>query len=85
MCQKFRCGKNSIIYRGDKAWCGWTDELCEVKNCSYAICATRRLIPGGICGETLKRKTSERRIEDISPVVKVRGKTFRKIGEKELF
>jgi len=42
-------------------------------------------LPGGICGETVKRKTSERQIEDVSPAVKVRGKTYRKIGEKELF
>jgi len=59
-----------------------------VRNCSYAICATRRLLPEGICGETLKRKTSERSIEEINPissVVRVKGKAFRKIGEKELF
>jgi len=45
-------------------------------------------LPGGICGETVKRKTIERRIEDIEsigPTIRVRGKTFRKIGEKEIF
>lgn len=85
MCRKFRCGKNALMYRGSKAWCRWTEELCEMRNCSYAMCATRRLLPGGICGETVRRKTSEKPIEDISPVAKVRGKTYRKIGEKELF
>jgi hypothetical protein len=46
---------------------------------------SRRLLPGGICGETLKRKTVDRDLEDeVIPSIKVRGKTFRKIGEKEL-
>ena len=49
------------------------------------MCATRRLLPEGICGETVKRKTVERNPEDIGPLVKVKGKTFRKIGEKEIF
>jgi len=84
-CGKFRCGKNAVGYRGNDAWCRWADEPCEVRNCSYALCANRRLLPGGICGETVKRKTSERSMEEIGPVVKVKGKTYRKIGEKELF
>lgn len=84
-CRKFRCGKNALNIRGNKAWCRWTDEPCDLKNCSYSMCVSRRLLPGGICGETVKRKTVERRIEDIGPTIKVRGKTFRKIGEKEIF
>jgi len=50
------------------------------------LCINRRLLPGGICGETVKRKTVERNPEeDLVPTVRVRGKTFRKIGEKEIF
>ena len=67
-------------------WCNWTEEPCNPANCSYAICATRRLLPGGLCGETVRRKTVETGPEeDIMPKVKVRGKTFRKIGEREIF
>ena len=84
-CRKFRCGKNALVIHGNKAWCKWTDEPCDPKNCNYAMCISRRLLPGGICGETVKRKTVEKRIEDIGPTIKVRGKTFRKIGEKEIF
>jgi hypothetical protein len=37
-------------------------------------------------GETIKRKTVEKELEeDIIQAVKVRGKTYRKIGEKEIF
>ena len=50
------------------------------------MCTIRRLLPGGICGETLKRKTVERGPEDeVMPSIRVRGKIFRKIGEKEIF
>jgi hypothetical protein len=43
-------------------------------------------LPGGICGETVKRKTVDVEPEEaIIPVVKLRGKALRKIGEKEIF
>ena len=67
-------------------WCKWTDEPCSVVNCSYATCVKRRLLPEGICGETIRRKTVERAPEEIvGPPVRLRGKTMRKIGEKEIF
>jgi hypothetical protein len=46
----------------------------------------RRLLPKGICGETIKRKTVERQPDEvIGPTVKLHGRAFRKIGEKEIF
>ncbi|MBS7639759.1 MAG: hypothetical protein QW804_05620 [Candidatus Bathyarchaeia archaeon] len=85
-CNRFKCGRNYLIFRGGTPWCRWTDEQCSPVNCNYAVCLGRRLLPGGICGETVKRKTIERSPEEeIMPSVKVRGKIFRKIGEKELF
>ncbi|MHA1833638.1 MAG: hypothetical protein ACTSV7_06565 [Candidatus Baldrarchaeia archaeon] len=85
-CNRFRCGGKYLTFRGGTPWCRWTDEPCNPADCNYAICVSRRLLPGGICGETLKRKTVEKRPEDeILPTIKVRGKIFRKIGEKELF
>jgi hypothetical protein len=67
-------------------WCRWTDEECEVANCSYATCLKRRLLPRGVCGETVKRKTVEREPEETTiPTVKLKGKALRKIGEKEIF
>jgi len=50
------------------------------------MCAKRRLLPNGVCGETVKRKTTEKAPEEtIGPVIKLRGKALRKIGEKEIF
>jgi hypothetical protein len=44
------------------------------------------LLPGGICGETVKRKTVERDPEEvIGKSIKLRGKALRKIGDRELF
>jgi hypothetical protein len=52
----------------------------------YAICVKRRLLPKGVCGETVKRKTVDSAPEDdFGESVKLRGKTLRKIGERELF
>jgi hypothetical protein len=81
-----RCGKKAVFYRGNRVWCRWTDEECEVANCSYATCIKRRMLPRGICGETVKRKTVEREPEETTiPTVKLKGKALRKIGEKEIF
>ncbi|MEM2455966.1 MAG: hypothetical protein QXU02_01375 [Candidatus Bathyarchaeia archaeon] len=85
-CNKFKCGKNFLVFRGKMPWCRWTEEPCNPVNCNYAMCMIRRLLPGGICGETLKRKTIEKGPEEEAvPSIKVRGKIFRKIGEREIF
>jgi len=85
-CKLFRCAKNAAVYRRDGAWCGWTEEPCDVANCTYATCIKRRLLPGGTCGETVKRKTTEKQPEEVvGPAVKLRGRALRKIGEKEIF
>jgi hypothetical protein len=60
--------------------------MCNVADCTYALCIKRRLLPRGICGETVKRKTVDKSPDDIEvESVKLRGKALRKIGEKELF
>ncbi|UCD97203.1 MAG: hypothetical protein JSV35_03925 [Candidatus Bathyarchaeota archaeon] len=85
-CNLFKCVKNSAMFRGDSVWCRWTDENCNVANCNYASCVKRRLLPKGVCGQSLKRKTNEKKIEEaVGPPVRVRGKTLRRIGEKEIF
>jgi len=85
-CNLFRCGKNAIMYRGNTVWCRWTEENCEVANCSFATCIRRRLLPQGVCGESVKRKTIETEPEKtMMPTVRLKGKTLRKLGEKEIF
>jgi hypothetical protein len=60
--------------------------MCNVANCAYAMCIKRRLLPGGICGETVKRKTTEKGPEEVvGPTIKLRGKALRKIRDKEIF
>ncbi|HEY4675316.1 MAG TPA: hypothetical protein VIH48_04595 [Candidatus Bathyarchaeia archaeon] len=85
-CQSFKCTKNAADYRKDGFWCRWTEDMCNVANCTYAICVKRRLLPKGVCGETVKRKTVDKQPEEvISETVRLRGKALRKIGEKEIF
>jgi hypothetical protein len=54
------------------------------------MCVKRRMLPGGICGETVKRKTVDRDItEDDLPddngAVKLKGKALRKLGDQDFF
>ena len=85
-CEAFKCTKNATVKQKDDVWCRWTEDICNVANCTYAICTKRRLLPRGICGETIKRKTLEKQPDEvIGPTVRLRGKTLRKIGEKEIF
>jgi len=47
----------------------------------------RRLLPGAICGETVKRKTVEKELDDdlFGDSVRLRGKALRKLGDKTIF
>jgi hypothetical protein len=58
----------------------------------YAMCFKRRLLPGAICGETVKRKTFERDLDGDNfyedkksavPPVKMKGKALRKLGDED--
>lgn len=85
-CNLFRCGKYAVVPRGSTFWCRWTEEDCNVANCTYVSCTKRRLLTNGICGETVKRKTVDiKPEEEMVPTVKLRGKALRKIGEREIF
>lgn len=85
-CESFKCLKNSNARSGGGVWCRWTEETCSIANCSYALCTKRRLLPKGVCGETIKRKTVEKRPDDVvGPTIKLHGKALRKLGEKEIF
>ncbi|MCW4016844.1 MAG: hypothetical protein NWF06_10775 [Candidatus Bathyarchaeota archaeon] len=78
--------KRAVIYQGNRIWCRWTDEECSIANCSYATCARRQLLPEGVCGESVKRRTVEiRPEEDITPAVKLKGKTLRRLGDKDFY
>ena len=86
-CRDFSCTKRSLRMRGSQAWCEWTSEPCEPKNCTYALCHRRQLLDNGVCGKTVKRRTRE----DLGPddvfdeEIRVRGKLMRKTGERTIF
>lgn len=85
-CEAFKCAKTAVVIRQDGVWCRWTDEMCDVVNCTYALCVKRRLLPKGTCGESIKRKTVEKQPEElVGPAIKLKGRAFRKVGEKEIF
>ena len=74
------------MYRRDAIWCKMTEEECNLYNCTYSMCMKRRLLPRGICGETVKRLTVERDFEDdLKQPVKLKGKAFRKFGERDIY
>jgi hypothetical protein len=85
-CQFFKCGENAAVYRRDGIWCRWTEDMCNVANCTYAMCVKRRLLPRGVCGETVKRQTTDKQLEEVvGPAIKLRGRILRKVKDKELF
>ena len=85
-CRSFKCVQNSASYQRNTVWCKMTEEKCKVENCTYAMCYKRRLLPKGICGETVKRVTVERKPEDIpDSSIKLRGKALKRINEDDFF
>jgi hypothetical protein len=52
------------------------------------MCLKRRLLPQGVCGETVKRKTVEKDLDDdafLAESIRLRGKALRKLGDKEIY
>jgi hypothetical protein len=45
------------------------------------------MLPGGVCGETVKRKTVEKDVDDdlYDDSVMLKGKALRKFGAKDLY
>lgn len=82
----FKCVKRAVIYQGNRNWCKWTDEECNVANCTYATCVRRQLLPNGVCGESVKRKTIDKKPEETkAPAVRFKSKTLRKIRDDDFF
>jgi len=51
------------------------------------MCVKMRLLPRGVCGETVKRQTVEKDIDDgfLADSIRLRGKALRKLGDKEIY
>ncbi|MBO3802291.1 MAG: hypothetical protein JTT11_00205 [Candidatus Brockarchaeota archaeon] len=48
-----------MVRKGRESYCRWVDDACDVKSCAYAFCMKYVLLPDGLCGRTVKRKTKE--------------------------
>ena len=86
-CSSFKCAQNNVFYRRDSIGCRLTEEKCDIANCTYSMCMKRRLLLGGVCGETIKRKTVEKDVDDdfLDESIKIKGKALRKLGDKEIY
>jgi hypothetical protein len=52
------------------------------------MCMKRRLLPEAICGETVKRKTVEKDLDEEffeDDSVKLKGKALRKLGDQDFY
>lgn len=63
LCQFFQCGQRALDLKGKRAFCRWVGDKCAGDTCNYVICTRSRLLPNGICGMTIKRKTKEEEFE----------------------
>jgi hypothetical protein len=45
------------------------------------------LLPRGICGETVKRQTVEKDVDDefFGETIRLKGKALRKLGDREIY
>jgi hypothetical protein len=44
------------------------------------------MLPEGVCGETIKRKTVDKDVEDFfDDSVRLKGKALRKLGDQEFY
>ncbi len=90
-CQSFKCTKNAAVYRRDSVWCREAEEQCNIAKCTYSMCFKRRMLPGAICGETVKRQTIDHEIMDEDPIVDnknsvyLKGKALRKLGDEDYY
>jgi len=71
---------------GQRIYCRWADDDCSGPRCNYALCLQKRLLAGGICGLTVRRKTKEELAPEATPGVSVlvKGKLLRRFREDEL-
>jgi len=91
-CQSFKCTKSAAIYRRDSVWCREAEEQCNIAKCTYSMCFKRRMLPGAICGETVRRQTVEHDIieddyreSNNNASVKLKGKALRKLGDQDYY
>jgi len=85
-CEFFQCGQRANYFKGGKVFCRWADDECHATKCNYTSCIRGRLLANGVCGLTVRRKTTEKEaLEEALPAIKLRGRVIRRIDEREIF
>ena len=78
------------MYIKKSVYCRWADDECVGSSCNYAICIRRKLLPNGLCGLSVKRKTNKETSNEALNVdiemnnINVRGKLLRRFREDDL-
>ena len=87
VCDAFRCGQKALNYSGQRVTCRWADDECAGPTCNYAICVREKMLTGGACGLSVRRKTEESETPQPSSEIgiRLRGKLARRFKEDEIF
>lgn len=85
-CKFFRCGQRALTFNRRMAYCRWADDKCTDGTCNYAICIKSKLLPNGVCGLAIKRKTYEDSDPEIfeEPKIKIKGKLLRRFKVEDI-
>ena len=71
--------------RGNLMFCNWVEDDCEGPTCNYASCVKQRLLANGVCGAALRRKTVDEDLEQTATGIRVKGKLYQRLREKEIY
>ncbi|MEE9508974.1 MAG: hypothetical protein V3V81_00605 [Candidatus Bathyarchaeia archaeon] len=85
-CDDFRCVQKSLTFQGRKTYCKFADDICTGGTCNFAGCAKSKLFPKGVCGQTIRRKTSDYVEPEATkePQIRLRGKILRRFRSDEI-
>ena len=85
-CEFFKCGQRALNCQDRRMYCRWAEDDCAGASCNYTICIKGRLLPNGVCGLTIKRKTSEDFDPNIEkgPSIKLNGRLLRRKIRKHI-
>ncbi|MCW4038776.1 MAG: hypothetical protein NWF13_08595 [Candidatus Bathyarchaeota archaeon] len=85
-CDAFRCGQRALTFQGRRAYCRWADDVCTGGTCNYALCVKSKLLPKGVCGQTIRRKTSDAFDPEAmeEPQIRLKGKILRRFRPDDI-
>lgn len=86
-CKSFRCGQHAINIQGPNSYCKWTGDKCIGSMCNYALCIDRKMLPNGVCGFSIRRKTEEKVLSksEEDDKIKIKVRALKKLRTDDLF